>query len=62
MSELKIGEIGIINGQRVRCVKMTRGCFGCVLIADSWISCIPFPCQAKDREDGQNVNFIKVED
>ena len=58
MSELKIGEVGRINGQVVKCVlfEYFNGCEQCVFF--DLPTCKDIPCERCGREDGQSVKFI----
>ena len=57
MSELKIGKVGRVNGQVVKCVKSAFLCNGCIFIEIP--SCMQMKCTSfHRRKDLSNVIFI----
>lgn len=61
MSEPKVGEVFFFDGRKLKCIlSKERGICDKCFFRDK--NCLPYPCEAYDRDDGKEVIFVEVDD
>lgn len=62
MKELAIGEVGEIDGVKVRCVTTLTPeiCTGCCFLEKQYARCSKIACQSFKRKNGDDVIFEAV--